>query len=69
MHGHLAGGYEYSLEEEQAGEDPLLYMKNKWLLAHEEHDRFVSNGAHVGIKGPNVFVQFLENEFTQGGRT
>ncbi|QHT47999.1 DUF4867 family protein [Bacillus sp. SB49] len=65
----LPEGTNTPLEEEQAGEDPLLYMKNKWLLAHEEHDRFVSNGAHVGIKGPNVFVQFLENEFTQGGRT
>ncbi|TDL31190.1 DUF4867 family protein [Jeotgalibacillus sp. S-D1] len=65
----LPEGTNTPLNEEEKREDSLLYMKNKWLLAHEEHLRFVSNGAHVGIKGPNVFVQFLENELNQGGRS
>ncbi|WP_082235513.1 DUF4867 family protein [Halobacillus massiliensis] len=65
----LPEGTNSPLNEEEKREDSLLYMKNKWLLAHEEHLRFVSSGAHVGIKGPNVFVQFLENEFIQGGRS
>lgn len=61
----LPEGTNTPLKEEEKGEDPLLFMRNKWLLAHEEHQRFVDQGAHIGIKGPNVFVQYLNDE--EGG--
>ncbi|HJO93543.1 MAG TPA: DUF4867 family protein [Victivallales bacterium] len=35
-------------------EDELLFMKNKWLIAHPEAERLVNNGAYVGIKGNNI---------------
>ncbi|MGI8315963.1 DUF4867 family protein [Halobacillus mangrovi] len=56
----LPKGTNTTIDHQEKQEDPLLFMKNKWLLAHEEHERFVSQGAHIGIKGPNVFVQYLK---------
>lgn len=61
----LPEGTNTPLKDEEKGEDSLLFMRNKWLIAHEEHQRFVSQGAHVGIKGPNVFVQYLNDK--EGG--
>lgn len=34
-------------------EDELLFMRNKWLIAHPQADRLVKNGAYVGIEGEN----------------
>lgn len=34
-------------------EDRLLWKKNKWLFAHEE-SRQASQGAYIGITGPNL---------------
>lgn len=31
--------------------DPLLFMKNKWLFAHKDAKRFVENRAHIGFVG------------------
>ncbi|MGN0205476.1 MAG: DUF4867 family protein [Coprococcus sp.] len=36
-------------------EDRLLWMQNKWLLAHAESDE-ASKGAYVGITGPNIEI-------------
>ncbi|UOQ45507.1 DUF4867 family protein [Halobacillus salinarum] len=58
----LPEGTNMELSEEEKGEDPLLFMRNKWLIAHEEHDRFVANGACIGIEGPNVEVHHFINE-------
>ncbi|WP_173915431.1 DUF4867 family protein [Halobacillus sp. Marseille-Q1614] len=63
----LPKGTNIPLQDEEKKNDPLLFMKNKWLFAHEEHERFVSQGAHIGIRGPNVFVQYKKNSNSQGG--
>lgn len=31
--------------------DPLLWMRNKWLIAHPEAEDLVKSGAYVGIEG------------------
>lgn len=43
--------------ESPTGEDKLLYMKGKWLIAHEESIP-ASKGAYVGITGKNLEVFF-----------
>lgn len=37
-------------------EDKLLFMRNKWLLAHPERKPLIDKGAHPGIEGANVRV-------------
>lgn len=54
----LPEGTNYPLEDTQKGHDSLLFMKNKWLLAHPEHERFMSQGAHKGIVGENIKVAY-----------
>ncbi|MCM3545662.1 DUF4867 family protein [Priestia megaterium] len=39
-------------------EDELLFMKNKWLLAHPERKMLIDKGAHAGIKGENLEVKY-----------
>ena len=41
-----------------AGEEALLFMKNKWLLAHPSNQKMISNGAFVGISGDNLEVVY-----------
>ncbi|WP_226639010.1 DUF4867 family protein [Priestia flexa] len=36
--------------------DQLLFMKNKWLLAHPNRKMLIDKGAHPGIKGDNIQV-------------
>ncbi|MFD1068073.1 DUF4867 family protein [Oceanobacillus locisalsi] len=38
-------------------EDELLFMKNKWLLAHPERIPLISKGAHPGIIGENMKLE------------
>ncbi|MFC7786867.1 DUF4867 family protein [Rossellomorea sp. GCM10028870] len=57
----LPEGTNLPLSEDETRHDPLLFMKNKWLIAHEETERFVSKGAIAGIKGENVTVAFPES--------
>ncbi len=33
-------------------------MKNKWLLAHPERKALVDKGAHIGILGPNIQINY-----------
>lgn len=39
-------------------EDKLLYMRNKWLLAHPERQMLIDKGAYPGINGPNLRVNY-----------
>lgn len=41
---------------DEPSSDPLLWKKNKWLLAHKESKQ-ASLGAHIGIKGENITVE------------
>jgi hypothetical protein len=42
----------------QNNENQLLFMKNKWLLAHPDNRNLISKGAFVGIEGVNHKVIF-----------
>lgn len=44
---------ELTRKPEGAGEDPLLFAVNKWLIAHEEAH---IEGAFNGLKGVNLTV-------------
>ncbi len=39
-------------------EDALLFMKNKWLIAHEDSIPAKERGAYVGIEGENIRVYY-----------
>ncbi|WP_408008130.1 DUF4867 family protein [Pseudalkalibacillus sp. A8] len=56
----LPRGTNTPLSEDEQGKDPLLFMRNKWLITHPDTERFVSNGAHIGIEGDNVSVIYPE---------
>ncbi len=43
-----------------AGEETLLFARNKWLMAHPEAAALVHEGAYVGIRGTNIEVRPLE---------
>lgn len=38
--------------------DPLLFRKNKWLIAHDENAGLIARGAFAGISGPNYTVKY-----------
>ena len=38
--------------------DPLLFRKNKWLIAHDENAGLIARGAVAGISGPNYVVRY-----------
>lgn len=42
-------------EPEAAGEDRLLFARNKWLVAHQESG-LEADGAFIGLKGENVEI-------------
>ncbi|RFB12075.1 DUF4867 family protein [Bacillus sp. HNG] len=39
-------------------EDKLLFMKNKWLLAHPERMQLIDKGAFPGLIGENIKVNY-----------
>ncbi|TVP85491.1 MAG: DUF4867 family protein [Acholeplasmataceae bacterium] len=39
-------------------EDRWLFKKNKWLLAHPENRQAIESGAIIGIKGPNIEINY-----------
>ncbi|MBN8210487.1 DUF4867 family protein [Bacillus sp. NTK071] len=57
----LPEGTNLPLEDSEKEYDPLLFMKNKWLLAHPEHERFRKLGAYQGILGENLTVTYPSN--------
>ena len=38
--------------------DPLLFRKNKWLIAHEANEGLIAKGVVSGITGPNYEVKY-----------
>ncbi|WP_152655216.1 DUF4867 family protein [Oceanobacillus sp. CFH 90083] len=40
-------------------EDELLFMKNKWLLAHPDRKPLISKGAYPGIIGENLKIEAI----------
>ena len=52
----LPAGTNVPLEEN--AKDPLLFRKNKWLLAHVENAGLIVRGAVPGIVGPNFEIQY-----------
>lgn len=45
-----------SLEEE--AENPLLFRKNKWIVAHKENEGLIARGVLPGIIGPNYEIKY-----------
>lgn len=43
--------------EEKVG-DPLLFRKNKWLIAHVENEGLISKGGVPAITGPNYQIKY-----------
>lgn len=43
---------------EEKAENPLLFRKNKWLIAHEENEGLIGRGAVPGITGPNYEIKY-----------
>ena len=39
-------------------EDPILFRKNKWIVAHEENEGLISRGVVSGITGPNYEIKY-----------
>ena len=39
-------------------EAPLLFRKNKWLLAHQDNQALLQKGIKPGITGPNLCVKY-----------
>ena len=46
-----------NLPLEEPAEDPLLFRKNKWLIAHEENCELIGRGAVPGICGVNLKIR------------
>lgn len=39
-------------------ENPLLYRKNKWIIAHEENSELINRGVVSGITGKNFEIKY-----------
>lgn len=44
--------------ERVSEEDELLFMRNKWLLAHPERKALIERGAYPGIAGSNIEIRY-----------
>ena len=44
--------------DKRTAEDDLLFMKNKWLIAHPDREALMSRGAYPGIKGENIQIHY-----------
>lgn len=38
--------------------DPVLFRKNKWIIAHEQNEGLMARGVVAGISGPNYEVKY-----------
>lgn len=52
----LPKGTNIPLEETES--DPLLFRKNKWLIAHEANKGLLDRGVVSGITGPNYQIKY-----------
>lgn len=41
---------------EEKSDDPLLFRKNKWLIAHEANEALVARGVYPGLHGENYSI-------------
>jgi hypothetical protein len=44
------------LNDDEKVNDPLLFAKNKWLIAHEENEKLIQRGAKPGIYNCNWMI-------------
>jgi hypothetical protein len=44
---------------QEGSEQQMLFRRNKWLLVHPSRDSQIKEGAHPGIEGANIQVQYL----------
>ena len=51
-----------NLPLDEPTDDPFLFRKNKWLIAHVENRGLIARGGVPGITGENYLVPY-ENEF------
>lgn len=49
-----------NLPLEEAADDPRLFRKNKWLLAHEENRTLIERGVRAGLYGINHAIKGVE---------
>ncbi len=57
----LTKGTNTPLENKKDSEDlesKMLFMKNKWLIAHPEREDFQAKGVCMGIKGENLVLKY-----------
>ncbi|MEX1377527.1 MAG: DUF4867 family protein [Eubacteriales bacterium] len=52
----LPDGTNYPLEK--PANDKMLFMKNKWLIVHEEHKKDAGDNAYEGITGINIELKY-----------
>ena len=43
---------------ERAGDDRLLFAKNKWLICHDENNELIKDGVYPGIHGKNYEIKY-----------
>ena len=56
----LPVGTNTALDSEPAESDPLLWARNKWLLAHEQNETLIQRGVKPGIYNENWKVYPLQ---------
>ncbi|NGP45708.1 DUF4867 family protein [Bacillaceae bacterium SIJ1] len=54
----LLAGTNTPLSQSHRYSDPFLFQKNKWLVAHEDHDVWINAGVPVGIRGPKLRISY-----------
>ncbi len=43
---------------ERESKNPVLFRKNKWLIAHNENEGLISKGVVAGISGENIEIKY-----------
>ena len=43
---------------EEPSEDPLLFRKNKWIVAHDQNRSLIERGVVPGIDGVNYEIRY-----------
>ncbi len=43
---------------ERESKNPVLFRKNKWLIAHNENEGLISKGVAAGISGENIEIKY-----------
>lgn len=43
---------------EKAGDDRLLFAKNKWLICHDKNEALIKRGVYPGVHGKNYEIKY-----------